>query len=64
MSYNTLFHPKKVYVEFMTRYQFVLKNINSFQETISIHTYISEKSKYLNALYPQHIYLICPKLKI
>ena len=38
--------------------------INSFQETISLHTYISEKSKYLNVLYPQHIYFICPKLKI
>ena len=40
------------------------KNINSFQETIFLLTYISEKSKYLNVLYPQHIYLICPKLKI
>ena len=48
----------------MTRYQFVVKrNINSFQEIISIHTYISEKSKYLNVLYPQHIYFDLYKVK-
>ena len=65
MSNNTLFHPKFfLYVEFMSRYQFVLKkNINSVQETIFIHTYISEKSIYLNVLYPQHIYFDLSKVE-
>ena len=66
MSYNTLFHSKKfLCVEFMTRYQFVLKNINSFQETIFIHTYISEKKVNILTFYIHNIFiLICPKLKI
>ena len=59
MSYSTLFHPKNfLYVEFMRRYQFVL-----IQATISIHTYISEKSKYLNVLYPQLVYFDLSKVK-
>ena len=37
--------------------------INSFQETISIQSYISGKSKYLNVLYPQHIYFDLSKVK-
>ena len=65
MSYNTLFHPKIfLYVEFMTRYQFVLKNPNSFQETISIHTYISEKVNILTFYIHNIFILICSKVKI
>ena len=65
MSYNTLFHLKKsFYVLNYDKISVCPKVIiNSFQETISINTYSSEKSKYLKVLYPQHIYFYLSKVK-
>ena len=64
MSYSTLFHPKKIlYVEFMRRYQFVLKISILFKKLYLYILTFLKKSKYLNVLYPQHVYFDLSKIK-
>ena len=65
MSYNTLFHPKKkLYVEFLTRYKFVLK-ISILFKKLYLYTLTFLKKVNIWTFYIHSIFiLICPKLNI